>query len=48
MTLTGYENGTIHLNLVSLRLSLRKSVNMFDSDKKSKLKKNAVIMEKLF
>jgi hypothetical protein len=46
--LTGYDNGVIHLNLLSLRLSLRKSVNFFDNDKKSKLKKHASIMEKLF
>lgn len=48
MALTGYDNGVIHLNLYSLRLSLRKSVNFFDSDKKSKLKKHATIMEKLY
>lgn len=48
IALTGYDNGVIHLNLLSLRLSLRKSVNFFDYDKKSKLKKHASIMEKLF
>jgi hypothetical protein len=48
IALTGYENGQLCLNLVSLRLSLKKTVNFFDTDKKSKLKKHTSIMEKLF
>ena len=48
LLLTGYDNGSICLNLVSLRLSLKKTVNFFEIDKKSKLKKHTAIMEKLF
>ena len=46
--LTGQKNGSCHLNIASLRLQNRKIVNMFDSDKKNKLKKHRQVMEKLF
>ena len=44
--LTGLTNGACHLNIATLRLQIRKIVNMFETDKKYK-KKHKEIMDKL-